>query len=91
MPTIRVKIEGRVQGVYFRASAREMAEQLGLKGWVRNTEEGDVEAEVSGDEDKIWRFVEWCRQGPPRAIVSDVKVSRLEEQFYYDFKVIRGT
>jgi acylphosphatase len=91
MPTIHIKIEGRVQGVYFRASAREVAEQLGLKGWVRNTEEGDVEAEVTGGEDNLRRFVDWCRQGPPRAVVSHVHVSKLEDQYYHDFKVIRGT
>lgn len=72
MPTIHLLIKGKVQGVYYRVSAKEVADRLHLAGWVKNTREGYVEALASGKEDDLRRFVEWCRKGPERAIVSDV-------------------
>lgn len=65
-------IEGRVQGVFFRASAMEQAQRLGLRGFVRNLPDGCVEAVVEGERTQVDAFVAWCRQGPPNAQVSDV-------------------
>ncbi|MBN9383171.1 MAG: acylphosphatase [Chitinophagaceae bacterium] len=72
MPSIHLLIKGKVQGVYYRASAKEVAERLHLTGWVKNTREGHVEALANGKEEDLRRFVEWCRKGPERAIVSDI-------------------
>ncbi len=69
-----VFISGRVQGVFFRSHTRERARQLGLKGWVRNLPDGKVEAIFEGDEEAIRRVLEWCREGPPHARVTDVKM-----------------
>ena len=66
---VHIKICGRVQGVCFRHYCREMAEQLGLTGWVRNNEAGRVEVVSEGEEEKVLRLVEWCRRGPPYAHV----------------------
>lgn len=72
--TKRVLISGRVQGVFFRASTRQKAEQIGINGWVKNTSDGKVEAVFEGDEQKVNKMINWCRQGPDLANVEDVKV-----------------
>ncbi len=89
MPTKHLLIKGKVQGVYYRASAREKAEEMGLTGWVKNKESGEVEAVVSGTESQVANFISWCWQGPPRANVSGVEVTDREEEVFEDFKVIR--
>ena len=78
MVRVSLRISGRVQGVFYRASARDEAARLGLKGWVRNLPNGDVEAEVEGPDTTVERFLDWCRQGPPAARVEDVEVARKE-------------
>jgi acylphosphatase len=69
-----VVISGIVQGVFYRASTKEMAVQLGLKGWVRNTNDGRVEAEFEGEETSVKEMISWCHRGPKNAEVSDVTV-----------------
>jgi acylphosphatase len=78
MKRVQVRIRGRVQGVFFRAEARARAESLGVAGWVRNAEDGSVEAVFEGDEERVSSMVEWCRRGPGGAEVDDVEV-RSEE------------
>jgi acylphosphatase len=90
MPTRRILIHGRVQGVFFRATARDVAEELGVNGWIRNTEEGDVEAVVSGGTQQLERFIAWCRQGPPRAVVSKVEIEERDDQQFSGFEVKRS-
>lgn len=69
----RVRISGRVQGVFFRDSTREKAEGLGLAGWVRNLPDGRVEALFEGPSQSVREMVGWCEQGPPQASVEDVE------------------
>lgn len=69
-----VVISGRVQGVWYRASTKEIAEKLGVVGWVRNTRDGDVEAVFEGTEAILERMIKWCHQGPSLAKVSHVAV-----------------
>jgi acylphosphatase len=71
----RIVISGRVQGVYFRASARDVARARRLSGWVRNRTEGDVEAVVEGEEAAVQAFLKWCHHGPPGAYVTNVQVT----------------
>lgn len=78
MKRVRVRIRGRVQGVFFRAEARARAESLGVAGWVRNAEDGSVEAVFEGDEERVSSMVEWCRRGPGGAEVDDVEVQSEE-------------
>lgn len=66
---------GRVQGVWYRGSAREQAQQLGLSGWVRNCEDGSVEAVACGAPESLEAFESWLRQGPSAARVDRVKES----------------
>lgn len=89
MPTVHLLIKGKVQGVFYRASAKEIADELGLKGWIKNTNEGYVEVLITGDEEQLKVFIEWCWKGPRRAEVEDVIVTRKEEIGFGNFSVIR--
>ena len=71
---VHVLISGRVQGVWFRVSTKQKAEQLGLTGWVRNTHDGKVEAVFEGEENLVKKMIEWCRQGPPLSKVDNVEI-----------------
>lgn len=68
----RVRVEGRVQGVYFRESTRREAARLGVSGWVRNLPDGSVEAVFEGAPDAVASAVEWTRRGPDRALVTSL-------------------
>jgi acylphosphatase len=74
MKTVRLQIvvRGRVQGVYFRQSTRQKAEELGLTGWVANRGDGSVEIEVEGPEPAVRALATWARIGPPAAKVDEV-------------------
>lgn len=87
--TLYLLISGKVQGVFYRAEAKKQANTLGLKGWVKNTTDDKVEAVVSGTEEKLNQFVEWCKNGPRQAQVTDVSVIQTDEQNFEDFEVIR--
>jgi acylphosphatase len=89
MPTLHIWVKGKVQGVFFRSSTQEAAEEYGVQGWVRNTEEGDVEVMATGSEEALLHFVNWCRKGPRRAVVSDVVVERRQEESFMGFKILR--
>ncbi len=73
---VRVNVFGLVQGVFFRLNTKQKAEELGIKGWVRNKEDGSVEIVAEGDEDKIERLIEWCKLGPGMARVDRVEVEK---------------
>jgi len=70
----RILVSGRVQGVAFRAAAQGEAYRLGVVGWVRNCEDGDVEALAEGEREQVEAFIAFCRRGPRFARVSEVKV-----------------
>lgn len=73
----RIRVTGLVQGVYYRASARERALDLGVSGWVQNTPDGAVELEAHGLADAVDRLIAWCHEGPPGARVREVIVDEL--------------
>lgn len=75
---VRVIVSGEVQGVFFRASTRDMAERLHLTGWVRNRADGRVEAEFQGTSDAVSRALEFCRSGPRQANVNHVDVRHVD-------------
>ena len=76
-------ISGKVQGVWYRATTKEKAKELGIKGWVRNTSDGKVEAVFEGDQNNIEEMIKWCKKGPNLANVIDVDVNpeELSEEF----------
>lgn len=87
MPTLHLSIKGKVQGVFYRASAKEIAEKLGITGWIKNTDEGDVEAVVTGSHPQLQAFVAWCKTGPKRANVTEVISTEVVEKTFKDFSV----
>ena len=74
----RVVISGTVQGVSFRASMRDAALRLGVGGWVRNRDDGAVEALVQGEEAEVKKLLDWAKVGPPGARVVSLRLEPLE-------------
>ena len=81
--TRRLRIFGRVQGVFFREAMRLRAEQLKVTGWVRNCADGTVEAIAQGDAFEVGRLIEWAQRGPDAAKVEKVDVESVEEEIHY--------
>lgn len=73
MKTIRVKIYGHVQGVFYRASAKEKADELNIKGFVFNEPDGTVFIEAQGKEKDLTKFIDWCKIGPEYTRVDNVE------------------
>lgn len=69
---VELHVIGKVQGVWYRASAQAKAQELGLTGWVRNMPDGSVHAVAEGPRPALEAFIEWCRRGPPNARVDEV-------------------
>jgi acylphosphatase len=72
---VRIHVSGKVQGVFFRDSARSKAGELGVSGWAENLPDGRVEVVAEGPTDAVRAMVDWCREGPEFASVSDVEVA----------------
>lgn len=88
MKALRLKIYGRVQGVWFRATTKDQAQRLGASGWVRNNADGAVEAFIQGSNKAVEELLEWCRQGPPGAYVERVDVEDVDpEDEIKDFSI----
>ena len=83
----RVLVSGRVQGVSFRDATRSQAEQLGLSGWVRNTQDGQVEAIFEGVPETVQQMIEWCKSGPSSADVEDLSVDNEQPENLSSFEV----
>ncbi len=72
MKAVDVLVSGRVQGVSFRAYTRDQARSLGVRGWIRNEDDGSVAAHFEGAEEAVDALVAWCRTGPSYAAVERV-------------------
>ncbi|PCR92667.1 acylphosphatase [Natrinema ejinorense] len=83
----RVFVSGTVQGVYYRANTRDTAHERGIDGWVRNLEDGRVEAVFEGPADAVESMVEWCQTGSPAANVEDVEAEYEEPQGEDGFEI----
>ena len=81
---VRLIIEGRVQGVWFRGSARREATRLGVTGWAKNRYDGRVEVLAEGPADKVDKLVTWCHHGPSAARVTHVQEIREEWMGEFD-------
>lgn len=87
--SVTIKVIGKVQGVWFRASTKAKAEELNLNGEVKNMEDGSVFVKVEGNRKTIQQFIKWCQVGPEMAKVKETIVSDSEIKNYTDFKIIR--
>ncbi|MGN6706995.1 MAG: acylphosphatase [Rhodanobacter sp.] len=86
MPTARFLVEGRVQGVFFRASTREQALALGIAGHAKNLDDGRVEVLAGGSDDALEALAQWLQQGPPAARVTVVAREDLPDQVLHGFR-----
>ena len=82
-----VVVSGDVQGVFFRQETKRRADSLNVKGWVQNRDDGNVEAVFEGEEPDVQALIEFCRNGPPRALVTSVKVEW--EKYMAEFHVFK--
>ena len=83
----KVRIYGRVQGVFFRQWTVKLARALGVAGWVHNASDGSVEAHLAGGEAAVAEMVEQMRRGPPQARVDDLMVEQVEPEDVQGFSV----
>ncbi len=85
MQKLNITIKGVVQGVFFRQSTKAVADQLGIRGWIRNMEDGSVYVEAEGDELIMKSFLDWCKEGPDRAVVESVDYVISEPEGFKNF------
>ncbi|RJS71942.1 acylphosphatase [ANME-2 cluster archaeon] len=85
MKTIHIIVTGRVQGVGFRYFTVRCANNLGLRGWVRNLPDGGVEAVIQGQDDSIEQMIELLQEGPGASIVTDLKIEEIEQEEFSGF------
>ena len=89
---VHLFISGTVQGVFFRDSAKQVAQSIGITGYVRNLQDGRVELVAEGEKDSIDILVQWCRKGPPTAIVVSVDIENEHYKGEFDlFDVKRSS
>ncbi|MEO5946811.1 MAG: acylphosphatase [Chitinophagaceae bacterium] len=89
MQTVLIIVSGKVQGVWFRQSTKEKALELGITGEVRNRPEGTVKIIATGTEEQLSLFKEWCKQGPPKARVTNLDIKELTLQTFQSFTIER--
>lgn len=87
MKCVHLIVSGRVQGVFFRSNVRNSALELGLKGYTKNLNDGNVEVVAEGDEEQIKELIEFIRKGPGIATVKDVKIQHKEPENFKSFEV----
>ncbi len=80
-------ITGHVQGVFYRATAEQVALKIGLRGWIQNNASGSVEAHIEGEDAVIEQFIDWCHHGPDKAEVENVQVTDCEPENCSSFEV----
>jgi acylphosphatase len=84
-----ITVKGKVQGVFYRASTKAVADQLGVRGTVKNVDNGDVTIEAEADNSTLEMFLDWCREGPENAEVTSVETHEGELKNYRNFEVIK--
>ena len=84
-----IRVSGKVQGVFFRASTREKADEFAIKGFVRNEPDGSVYIEAEGEENDLNKFIAWCKRGPIRAKVDRCDVVEIQEKGFTTFEIKR--
>jgi len=84
-----ITVQGKVQGVFYRASTKAVADQLGVKGCVKNMPDGGVFIEAEAESTLMDMFLEWCHEGPERARVTAVESQEGEIKNYRNFEVVK--
>ncbi|HEY8402960.1 MAG TPA: acylphosphatase [Cytophagaceae bacterium] len=89
MEHLTYKISGKVQGVFFRAYTQQKALELGIKGYVKNEDDGSVLIEAEADPDILSKFTSWCHEGSPFAKVEKVEIHKGELKNFEGFSILR--
>jgi acylphosphatase len=89
MQHLKIKVTGKVQGVWFRVNTKDKADELGLSGYVQNKPDNSVFIEVSGDEELINEFLHWVKKGPELARVNDIIVEENNKEYNSGFEIRR--
>lgn len=84
-----IKVYGKVQGVFFRASTQQIASQLNISGTVKNDADNSVSIEAEGEGQAVEKFIEWCKKGPPAAKVTKTDISEGQITGYKSFEIVR--
>lgn len=85
MKTISVRVTGKVQGVFYRRSTTEKATELGVRGWVKNEEDGSVSIVATGTDTQLDALLDWCHHGPERARVTAVEAKDIPTETFTGF------
>lgn len=88
MKHLNIHIYGLVQGIFFRASAKEQADKLGINGFAKNMPDGSVYIEAEGEKEKLDEFVNWCRKGPMMAKVDKIEIIEASVKKFKGFEAI---
>ena len=86
--SVRLYIQGTVQGIFFRAFVKENAERYNVKGFVRNLDDGRIEVFLEGDNDKVDKMIELCKKGPKHSQIKKVEEKEEKFQDFKNFKVL---
>ena len=89
MKNLNITVTGVVQGVFFRATTKAVADQRGVKGFVKNQPDGSVYIEAEGDDFSLESFLDWCHKGPERSRVEKVEATEGELKNYRNFEVVK--
>jgi acylphosphatase len=89
MKAMRIRVSGKVQGVFYRDSAQRVAIELGITGTVQNLPDGRVLIEAEGEPAALRKMIGWCWKGPPRADVTGVDSEEISQRGFPDFRIVR--
>ncbi|MDY0906049.1 acylphosphatase [Pedobacter sp. CFBP9032] len=86
---IDIKVTGKVQGVFFRASTKAVADQMGIRGFVKNEKDGSVYIEAEAEQFILDAFIDWCKEGPEKSVVENVEISDGGLKDFRNFEVVK--
>ena len=86
---IDIKVTGKVQGVFFRASTKAVADQMGIRGSVKNEKDGSVYIEAEAEQFILDAFIDWCKEGPEKSVVENVEISDGGLKDFRNFEVVK--
>lgn len=86
---LKIRVTGKVQGVFFRASTKAVANQMGINGFVRNEKDGSVYIEAEAEEFLLEELINWCKEGPDGAKVENVEMTESEIKNHQGFEILK--
>ena len=84
---VQIILKGKVQGVFFRKFTKITADELGIKGFVKNMFDGSVYIEACGEGTQLEKFIQWCKHGPEHALVTEAEVKEIEQRKFLSFTI----